>query len=308
MGAVAAAIPAVLSTITGLIGGNQARQDAKHAQDLTNQGVDSARQNYDARSGLRGKSMNDLLNPKSYDLSSVYGGGPEYASVDSPLLTQGRGAQSATLADLTNGPNVADQVRQTLKNFDAEALPQLAAGRRAVGQSAASLGRIGSGGVTTSLGDLQSAYEKNRGITESTAIQDAINQAQANKYKTLDAAGNIVGQSYGQGATDRSNRQGVAQQGVTNRANQFGAERNAQGQDFGQGVSMADLGFSNDPSNALFRGAGVYNGSSANNAAGAGDAMGVAGLSLAKLLQPKSAGFSGAGAGSGVDPSIFGIG
>lgn len=289
------AIGAGLSAITGLIGANQARQDAKHGQDLTNQAVRSAQQNYDARAGLRSKSMNDLLNPTQYDLSGVYGGGPQYEGVNSALMSQGQGAQSRGLADLTNGPDVAAQVRQQLKNFDAQAVPELAAGRRAVGQSAATLGRIGSGGVTTSLGNLQSDYERNRGITQSQAILDAVNQAQANKYKTLDAAGNIVGQSYGIGSSERANKQGMAQQGVQNRAARFGAERGAQAQDYGQSLGLAGAGFANDPSNALFQGANVYNGQSAQNAQGAGDAFGLAGMLAAGMKRPKTTSFQPSG-------------
>ncbi len=256
----------------GLISSNQSRQDAKHGQSLTDQAVNTSNDQYNSKAPLRAQSLAMLANAKRPDLSSIY------RTQADPLGAQAEAAQGRTLASLTDSPSIDDQVRQKLANFDAAGAPVLAAQRRSTGQSAASLGRIGSGGVTTTLGNLESDYERNRGITESDAIAQAIKDAQANKFNILNASGSIAGQ-----------RQGVQQQGVQNRAAQYGAEQGAQAQNFGQGVSLANLGFSNTPASTDLSGAANYNNAAANDAAGAGAAFGQFGKSLAQLTAPKKA-------------------
>lgn len=260
---------------TGLVSANQSRQDAKHSQSLTDQAVNSANQNYADRAGLRTMANARLTNPTSYNLAQLYATRPD------ALGAQAETAQGKTLASLTDSPSIEDQVRQKLANFDAASLPAMAAARRTTGQSASTLGRIGSGGVTTSLGNIESDYERNRGITESDAIAQAIKDAQANKFNVLNAAGSLAGQ-----------RQGVQQQGVQNRAAQFAAERGASAQDFGQGISLANTGYSNTPASTDLSGAANYNNASNADATGANAAFGQFGKSLAQLTAPKkSAGF-----------------
>lgn len=215
---------------------------AKKAGSLTDTAVSQAQQRY-----------GDLGPYRQLGASRLTGTAPlTYSDVSSPLLTQSRGAAGDALRSLTSSPDYLAQAKSALADFDTASLPALAAARRGVKQDAATAGRIGSGGVTTSLGNLQGDYERNRMLTENDLIRGALDKAQQNKYQTLNAAEMLGGQEYGQGAADRAARNQV-QQG-----------------NFNQGMGLAGLGFGYDPTNALFKGAGTYQDQSAANAAAFG--------------------------------------
>lgn len=246
------AVIAGAGAVYGGISANQARQQAKGAAGNTQGAVTDAEQEYQNLSPYRAMGLNDIQNASAQpDLSWMTKGGPQYAPVSSPLLTQGNNAQAATLNSLTNGPDYMAQAQQALSDFDAQQAPVLAAQRKAIGQSAASLGRIGSGGVTTSLGDLEGQYETNRMTTANQLISQALDQANQNKYQTLSAAQGVSNQAYNQGASERSNQQGVAQQGVANNEALNAAQQSAQGQNFNQGYQLSALGNNYNPAGVL---------------------------------------------------------
>lgn len=248
------AVIAGAGAIYGGVEANQARQQAKGAAGNTQGAVTDAEREYQNLSPYRTMGLNDIQNASAQpDLSWITKGGPQYSPVSSPLLTQGNNAQASTLNSLTNGPDYLTQAQQALSDFDAQQAPVLAAQRKAIGQSAASLGRIGSGGVTTSLGDLEGQYENNRMTTANDLIRQALDQTQNNKYQTLNAAQGVSSQAYNQGASERANQQGVAQQGVQNNEALNTAQQNAQGQNFNQGYQLAAMGNNYNPAGVLLQ-------------------------------------------------------
>lgn len=290
-------------TLGGAIGGlfgptSSTDPQQQQAQQWRQQAIDAANQQYAGLAPYRAMGLNTLSTAQAPNLSSIYSGGPQYTSISSPLLGQAQGAEGSLLGSLTNGPNYLGQAQTAIQNYDIANQPALAAQMRTVGQDASRLGRIGSEGVTTSLGNLANQYQTNKMLTENQLLTNALNQTQQDKYANLGAAQGIANQQYSQGAAERANQQQVAQQGVSNRAAQFGAQQGAQAQQFGQGMGLAGLGNSYNPSGVLLnaaggaQGAGQFNVGQQNlNANDVASLFGVAGQLLGR--RGGSSGFTG---------------
>ena len=247
----------------GIFGAINANQDRQNAKGMQGQANAAGAQGYADRAPYRALSQQYLQNNTAPNLSGIFSGGPQYNAVSSPLLSQSQDAQRSLLDRLSNGPDYLSQARSALNDFDTSQQPVLAAQRRLVGQKAAALGRIGSGGVTTDLGNLQSDYERNRQLTANQLIQGALDRSQQDRYATLGAATGIQGQQYAQGAAERANQQGVAQQGIQNRANQYGTEQGTMNTRNQLGLNLGALGTGYNPS-GVFQGAADRAGASAD--------------------------------------------
>ena len=241
---------------------------AKKSGALTDQAIQTAQNTYNA--GLapyRQAASNKILGPSdTASLSSLYGANPTYTPVSDPSM----GAATASLASLTNAPDYLSQAKTALKDFQAAAAPQLAAARRGVKQDAASAGRIGAGGVTTSLGNLESDYERNLMSKENELLSGALDKTQANKYATLSAAEGLGREQFGEGVTNEQGRMSAEQQAIDNALKESGLN-------FGQGMSLAQLGFGQSPTSTELTGADIYGKQSATQAQSFADLMKAAG-------------------------------
>ena len=246
--------------IYGAISANQKSQDAKGLQ---GQAVTAANNQYNNLSPYR--------NASTAMLNSGGPGGPQYTPVSSPLLTQANAAEGNTLSSLTDSPDYLSQAKSALQDWETGQAPVLAADFRQVGQNASKLGRIGSGGVTTQLGTLQSDYERNKQLAANQLIQSALDQTQQNKYATLGAAQGVSNQAYGQGAAERANQQNTVQQGINNRNTQIG-----------QGIQLGQLGNSYNPSGVLMQASGNDQTQANADANSVGSLFGTAGTLLGK--------------------------
>lgn len=243
---------------------------AKLAAKAQKKGTATAEQNWQDTAGLR-KLGASKINTAPVDYAEDFAGGPSYSPVNDPLYGQGTEAVGTSLVALTHGPDRMALVQKALADIDAQNAPRLQAGIRKIGQSAASLGRIGNQGVGTSIGDYSLALEQDRNSKANELIRQATDATQADKYATLSAAGDVASGAYGRGASERSNRQGVAQQGVTNRAARIDAERAGNAATFGQGVSLTSLGYGFSPEDAYGREAAAQQATAARKSAAFND-------------------------------------
>lgn len=236
---------------------------AKEAKGYSKKATQTAEEQYADRALYRNTARNAIANPKTYDLSSIYGDGPQAQALNDPLYAKGAEAQMRALSDVQTSPDRMAMVKAALAELDTENALQRNAGAKKIGQSAASLGRIGNQGVTTSLGNLESDIQRNRGNTEAALLRDMVEAGQNDKYKAASLAGDITDSAYRRAASERENAQSIAQIGIDNRAKRFAAERGAQGQDFGQSMSLAGFGAGASPEDA-------YNSAAATAAADQG--------------------------------------
>jgi hypothetical protein len=267
---------AAITAAGGIYGAVSANQDRQKAKGTQGAAIDAANNAAAQRAPYNTLALNSLTAPRTAaQLQASYGNGPQYSAVSSPLLTQGNDATAKTLASLTDSPDYLSQAKSALQDWETGQQPVLAADFRKVGQNAAALGRVGSGGVTTQLGTLQSDYERNKQLTANQLIQAALDQTQQNKYATLGAAQGVANQAYNQGNTDRTNMQNVAQEGVTNAINE-------QGQGNALALGEAGIGTGYNPSGALQTAANAQMGDANTSANDVASLFGTAGQFLGR--------------------------
>lgn len=211
--------------------------------------------------------------------------------------TAARERYSSGLAGLGQLPDRQQIASNALKTFDEQQANALQLGTRDIGQNAAAAGRLGSGMVSTSLGDLQSQLNQQREQTLRGLSGDVASQGLNDRLMALGAQGQGLGQLSGldtqqQNALrgERGYQAGLDQQGINNAFQQYGAEQGAQGQAFNQQQEMtrllAQLGLGQGP-NAQY-------GDVANQYAGQGADLQNSGADLLRLLfankQPAMAG------------------
>ena len=114
-------------------------------------------------------------------------GGPDVEAVDGGRYLED---QDAALAGL-GGPSRTALAQQALKDFEAQGEKGLAQRFRKVGQNAAKFGRIGSGMVTTELGDLQSDYETNLMSKRNELARDVSEGDIGDRFRRVDATSNL---------------------------------------------------------------------------------------------------------------------
>lgn len=262
----AAALPYVVKGIGGLIGANQARQDAKGAAGAAAKASAATQGRYNDRAPFRALGQKRLTEPKNYDFSG------DFTNPADALFDEASGAQSRGLKSLESSPNRMAMIRQAMADFDATDAPRRAQGIRRIGQNAATLGRIGNEGVGTQIGDFELAAEGERNRVQSALLRDATEADVNDRFRRTSLAGDIAGQRFGFG-----------QARVGNNAQRIAAERGARGQDFSEGMSLADLGYrgENDAANVdmwnadrLDRSADANSGAVGQIAQSLGDAFG----------------------------------
>jgi len=128
------------------------------------------------------------------------------------------------LSGLFDAPNRQQLAEQSFNQILEDTADQRKLGTQRIGQNAARLGRLGSGVVTTSLGDLESQLNKNQMQALRGLSTDAAAQEMQDRLGRLGAASGLSGQLGGQDLASAGFNQGIRQEG---RGERSAAEQSA---------------------------------------------------------------------------------
>lgn len=140
-----------------------------------------------------------------------------------------------------SGVNRTQLAQNTLKDWDAQNAPQLAAGMRQVGQNAAKFGRIGAGMTTNDLTGLQATYDRNR-MEKSNELAsglagDTVNDARSNNNELR---------------TERDYQTGRSDKAQQDQINQTVLGDQLLNSRFNRAKTLTDTGYANDPTSLLY--------------------------------------------------------
>jgi hypothetical protein len=161
-----------------------------------------------------------------------------------------RGQQVEALNRLNTGPTRTELAQQALQSLDESTADERSRGIRQIGQSAAALGRLGSGMVTTDLGNLEERLQGQRERTLRDLAVQTGSQEFSDQLARLGATGDVGSQLYGQDVTqagfDQSLRgEARGERGAQLGYEQAGAQLGLQRGSALQGLGGADLAMRN---------------------------------------------------------------
>lgn len=105
---------------------------------------------------------------------------------------------------LTQGPNLGQAALDQFKNIQSQTSEQRQRGIQDIGRSAARLGRLGSGMVTTDLGNLEDTLRSHENQALGDLAYNTATQESANTRANLGAGQGYESQLYGQGQNARN--------------------------------------------------------------------------------------------------------
>lgn len=105
---------------------------------------------------------------------------------------------------LTQGPNLQQSALDQFKNIQSQTSEQRQRGIQDIGRSAARLGRLGSGMVTTDLGNLEDTLRSHENQALGDLAYNTATQDSANRRANLGAGQGYESQLYGQGQNARN--------------------------------------------------------------------------------------------------------
>lgn len=206
LGGVLAALPAIAGGVSAVSGMLQGRKKQKSANRMNERAVKLAEEDYESRRPLRDRATQMMLGPMKE--------GPAFNPVAQGQRTDFSGSRGM-IAGAGGRSGAADRARElslgaaesvgggagrgeiASKHFQnileqAEDASQL--GTRKIGQDAAKFGRVGAGGVTTSLGDLnerirRAVTQEGRGLAADAAAGDI-----SDRFNRLGALSGFSGQ------------------------------------------------------------------------------------------------------------------
>lgn len=218
------------------------------------------------------------------------------------------------------GPDRKALALDALKTFDQNQADTEKLGVQDIGREAAAAGRLGSGMVSTSLGDLQTQLAQKRDQEVRGLASDVAGKTLDDRLAALGGTESGLGQLSGldTGAADalrgeRGYQTGLDQTATDNAVRQFGLEEGAQGQDFAQknaiDQQLEALGFGGNTANFETGLADTYAGNATDLATGGGNVVqgafqnpgGSAPAPGSTLLDSLMGDFSGEGA---IDPNM----
>jgi len=162
----------------------------------------------------------------------------------------------------SQAPNRLAIAQNALKTFDEQQADQEKLGVQNIGREAAAAGRLGSGMVSTSLGDLQTQLNRSRLQEERGLAGDVAGKTLEDRLAAISGTEGALGQLSGLDTSaqealrgERGYQETLDQQALDNQVRQYGLEQGAQAQDFteNQDVNqlLAELGFGGSTSNVL---------------------------------------------------------
>lgn len=183
------------------------------------------------------------------------------------------------------GPDLGQAAAERLNLFREQVLdPQFEIASRDVGRRAAALGRVGSGVVTTELGELGARRERELGQEARRLSAETAFQEEQNRLRRLGALGGLESQLYGQEAGargelrgERGYQEGLAQQALQNRIRQLLLGEDIREREFGRGMQRAglaaQLGYGGTPTGLEYNLANMLQRQAGESFAGAGDIL-----------------------------------
>jgi hypothetical protein len=172
---------------------------------------------------------------------------------------------------LTGTQSAVDTASQSLANVDRTKLaqqmfdtftqstnPAYEASIRDATRAAAGAGRIGSGQLRTSYGNLANQRNLQLGTAQQQFMQDALEGSIGDQFNKVNALSGLEGQQYGEGAdtnnqlrTERGYQTDLSQQAFNNALTQWRQRQADQQQKFGQGITTLGLADANNPAGTI---------------------------------------------------------
>jgi len=208
-----------------------------------------------------------------------------------------QGTVDQNAAQVGQGPSLSDAAATEFKLLGEQSARDRQLGIQDIGRSAAKFGRIGSGRVTTDLGNLEDTLrmrEENarRGLSADVAQGEAVN-----RRANLGATSGLENQIYGQEAGSRGEVRGergyqsdTAQQALENRIRQKALEESLTQGGFNRDLATSELGL---------QGAQIQGNTAAGEQQAGGDVLANLGLQDSLSQYMKAQGGSGAPAPQG---------
>lgn len=284
----------------GLLGSRSQARNRAQQMAMLRRAMQMAQRNYDERSPFRNAALG-ALNDHGRDWSGMYD--PSlYTSEDLNFSPTNRGAaQSAIALKKVGNIDRTANIRQALKDFDAESAPAFEANARRIGQRASQFGALGKGTINTELGELGARIGRERNSLQNSLISNAEERSVDDAFREVDAAqrDESLGMQaddaeYRRRFTERDRRSGLRRQGFMDRVMLGEQDRTDDQQALARALGLGEFGWGNDPSGMMLGGAGQYGA----NAAQAGQSAGINWSALAQLLAQYFPGGGGAMAGT----------
>jgi hypothetical protein len=165
----------------------------------------------------------------------------------SPRLAGTQSALDSATSSLA-GVDRTKLAQQMFDTFAESTNPAYEASIRDATRAGAGAGRIGSGMLRTSYGDLADQRNRQLGTAQKQFMQDALEGSIGDQFNKVGALSGLEGQQYGEGVdannqlrTERGYQTDLGQQAFTNALTQWRQQQADQGQAFGQQATTAQL-------------------------------------------------------------------
>ncbi len=231
--------------------------DKAAAKQLEQDALDQSKARYQDLQPFRKAGIDALQNAGSQQPWSFGSYNPDLAYQQFQPITNSYQSDPAVRAAFMKTQESPDRIaltKQALADMDATAAPELAARFKAVGQQAATLGRLGAGGVTTDLGNIESDYERNRIAAENASVRDAVSGDVTDRLNQFQAAQGYDAAGYGK--SKDATQLATQQQGVRNqlgqdslqaRIQQWHDQQAARQQGYQNATALSSYGYGADP-------------------------------------------------------------
>lgn len=191
--------------------------------------------------------------------------------VDNPRLARLNDLVDQFTGRIASSPDITHAGLDKLKLFEDQTADARTLGSRDIGRDAARLGRLGSGVVTTQLGDLENTLQTNLNRARTGLASDLTMQEAADRRANAGVLSTLQDQVFGQGAQKRAELRGergyeygVGTDAYNRAVEQRKLEEDLKNSAFGREATAAQLGLA---------GAGQYDTQAADSQSAAADLM-----------------------------------
>lgn len=179
-----------------------------------------------------------------------------------PRLIRLQGLTDDILQRMTSGPNRFDIAKQYWDEFQKETQGDYDRSFTDARNEAAAHGRLKSGILTNTYGDLAERRGRDLDVARSRYLTDALQGTIGDTRNQLADVTGVEGQAYGEGVGNRNEmrgergyQQGLAEQALIRRIMQQAAESGLDTNAFNQAIAQWQAGQANNPTGALETGA-----------------------------------------------------
>jgi hypothetical protein len=165
----------------------------------------------------------------------------------SPRLAGTQGAVDSAASGLA-GVDRTKLAQQMFDTFTEATNPAYEASIRDATRAGAGAGRIGSGQLRTSYGNLADQRNRQLSTAQQQFMENALEGSIGDQFNKVSALSGLEGQQYGEGVdsnnqlrTERGYQTGLGQQAFENAMAQWRQQQSDQGQQFGQSATTAQL-------------------------------------------------------------------